>query len=37
MNEIATRYGDRGSGYTRVIKLGQRNGDAAPIVQLELV
>jgi large subunit ribosomal protein L17 len=37
MNEIATRYGDRGSGYTRLVKLGQRAGDAAPIVQLELV
>src|SRR5262245_9615111 len=37
MHELATRYGDRGSGYTRLIKLGQRAGDAAPIVQLELV
>ena len=37
MNEIAPRYGDRSSGYTRVVKLGPRAGDAAPIVQLELV
>jgi large subunit ribosomal protein L17 len=37
MNEIAPKYGDRTSGYTRVVKLGQRAGDAAPIVQLELV
>ena len=37
LNEIAPKYGDRNSGYTRVIKLGQRAGDAAPIVQLELV
>lgn len=37
MNEIAARYGDRTSGFTRVIRLGPRAGDAAPIVQLELV
>jgi large subunit ribosomal protein L17 len=37
INEIAPRYGDRSSGYTRVVRLGQRAGDAAPIVQLELV
>jgi large subunit ribosomal protein L17 len=36
-DEIAPRYGDRTSGFTRVIKLGTRAGDAAPIVQLELV
>ena len=35
--EIVPRYGDRSSGYTRVVKLGPRAGDAAPIVQLELV
>ena len=37
INEIAPKYGDRNSGYTRIIKLGPRAGDAAPIVQLELV
>lgn len=37
MNEIAARYGDRTSGFTRVVRLGPRAGDAAPIVQLELV
>ncbi len=37
MNEIALRYGDRTSGFTRVVRLGPRAGDAAPIVQLELV
>ncbi|CAN5800353.1 50S ribosomal protein L17 [soil metagenome] len=37
MTEIAARYGDRTSGFTRVIRLGPRAGDAAPIVQLELV
>jgi large subunit ribosomal protein L17 len=37
MGELATKYADRGSGYTRIVKLGQRLGDAAPIVQIELV
>jgi len=35
--EIAPRYADRTSGYTRLIRIGIRNGDAAPIVQIELV
>ncbi|HET7644952.1 MAG TPA: 50S ribosomal protein L17 [Candidatus Limnocylindria bacterium] len=37
MGEIATKYADRSSGFTRIVKLGQRAGDAAPIVQIELV
>ncbi|MEO7117970.1 MAG: 50S ribosomal protein L17 [Candidatus Limnocylindrales bacterium] len=37
INEIAPKYGDRNSGYTRIVKIGNRAGDAAPIVQLELV
>ena len=37
INEIAPKYGDRTSGYTRVVRLGPRAGDAAPMVQLELV
>jgi large subunit ribosomal protein L17 len=37
LGEIAAKYADRGSGYTRIIKLGPRLGDAAPIVQIELV
>jgi len=37
INEIAPRYGDRNSGFTRLIKIGPRAGDAAPMVQLELV
>lgn len=36
-DEIVPRYGDRNSGYTRVVKIGPRAGDNAPIVQLELV
>ncbi|HEX2141608.1 MAG TPA: 50S ribosomal protein L17 [Candidatus Limnocylindria bacterium] len=37
MSEIATKYADRTSGYTRITKIGERLGDAAPIVQIELV
>jgi large subunit ribosomal protein L17 len=36
-DEIAPKYADRTSGFTRVVHLGQRLGDAAPIVQIELV
>lgn len=36
-DEIAPRYEDRKGGYTRVTRLGQRQGDAAPIVLLELI
>ena len=35
--EIAPKYADRTSGYTRIVRIGLRKGDAAPIVQLELV
>ena len=37
MGEIADKYADRSSGFTRIIKLGQRPGDAASMVQIELV
>ena len=37
MGELASKYADRSSGYTRVVKLGQRLGDAAPMAQIELV
>ena len=37
MGEIAEKYADRSSGFTRIIKLGQRPGDAASMVQIELV
>ena len=36
-NEIAPKYADRNGGYTRIIKIGQRKGDAAMEVVLELV
>jgi large subunit ribosomal protein L17 len=36
-DEIAPKYADRTSGYTRIVRLGQRGGDAAEMVQLELV
>ncbi len=36
-DDIAPRYEDRPGGYTRMIKLGQRRGDAADMVILELV
>lgn len=35
--EVAPRYEDRGSGFTRIVKIGPRQGDNAPIVLLELV
>ncbi len=37
IGEIGPKYADRSSGFTRIVKLGQRLGDAAPIVQIELV
>lgn len=35
--ELAPKYADRQGGYTRVIKVGPRRGDAAEMVILELV
>lgn len=36
-DEIAPKYADRNGGYTRVIKMGPRRGDAAPMAIVELV
>ncbi len=36
-SELADRYATRNGGYTRIVKLGRRLGDGAPMVQLELV
>ncbi|PLX31289.1 MAG: 50S ribosomal protein L17 [Clostridiales bacterium] len=36
-DEIAPKYSERNGGYTRIIKIGQRRGDASPMVLLELV
>ena len=36
-DELAARYEDRPGGYTRIVKLGNRNGDAAPMAIVELV
>ena len=36
-NEIAPKYEGRVGGYTRILKLGQRRGDAAEVVILQLV
>jgi large subunit ribosomal protein L17 len=36
-DEIAPRYLDRPGGYTRIVKIGPRPGDAAPMSILELV
>ena len=36
-DEIAPKYAERNGGYTRIVKIGQRKGDAAMEVLIELV
>lgn len=37
INDIAPNYKERSGGYTRIIKLGPRQGDKAPVVHLVLI
>ena len=36
-SDIAPRYEERQGGYTRIMKIGPRRGDGAPVVVIELV
>lgn len=36
-DDVAPRYTERQGGYTRIMKMGPRRGDGAPVVVIELV
>ncbi|MGH9348975.1 MAG: 50S ribosomal protein L17 [Vicinamibacterales bacterium] len=36
-NEVAPRFAERAGGYTRILRIGFRRGDAAEVAQIELV
>ena len=36
-DEIGPKYADRNGGYTRVVKMGPRRGDAAEMAVIQLV